>query len=558
MIGKKVILLLWLILFASSEMVCAKGLDLEDGTYEISVLVEGGSGRASVTSPASLRVKDQQAKLLLEWSSSNYDYMKVGDEIYYPVDTQGNSTFEIPVSSLSEPMTVVADTVAMSTPHEITYTLYMEETSIQKVNATGQTLFLYIGAALIILLGISVFLWCKKKKMVLVVFWLGVTILTGAFFLLRRDFSLEKNNSEEVVIPKEIGLDLSLQSQEEMQYATGFSIYEYMDEEGRKYKLICTGQEQMFLVVPEEGTVPENLSEDIVVIENPENIYLVASSVMDMMVHMDALEQIQFSGIKAGDWLIEDAKEQMESGNILYAGKYSAPDYELLLQENCDLVIENNMIYHTPEVKEKLESFGIPVIVDSSSYETTSLGRAEWIKVYGALLGREEEANEAFEQQVEMYQKVQTVSRDEKQPTVAFFYLSSDGNVKVRQGNDYMVQMIQEAGGQSVFAENENGKQSASTMNMSMEDFYSKAMEADYIIYNCTVEGEIKNLDELLKKNNLLKDMKAVREGNVYGTSKGLYQNTMEPGSIIRELNQLLHPESASPKEDMEYFYKIQ
>ena len=77
----------------------------------------------------------------------------------------------------------------------------------------------------------------------------------------------------------------------------------------------------------------------------------------------------------------------METRNLLYAGKYSAPDYELILSEGCDLAIESTMIYHNPEVKEQLQNFGVPVFVERSSYESHPLGRMEWIKVYGLLLG---------------------------------------------------------------------------------------------------------------------------------------------------------------------------
>ncbi len=87
----------------------------------------------------------------------------------------------------------------------------------------------------------------------------------------------------------------------------------------------------------------------------------------------------------------------MQAGQIAYAGKYSAPDYERILAAGCGLAIENTMIYHTPEVKEQLEQFGIPVLVERSSYESGPLARMEWIKLYGILLGKEEQAEQVFE-----------------------------------------------------------------------------------------------------------------------------------------------------------------
>ena len=102
-----------------------------NGEYRIDVTLEGGSGRATITSPAVLTIEDGEMTLLVEWSSPNYDYMLVGEEKFEPVNTDGNSQFEIPVASISEPLEVVGDTVAMSEPHEIEYTIIFDEDSIR-------------------------------------------------------------------------------------------------------------------------------------------------------------------------------------------------------------------------------------------------------------------------------------------------------------------------------------------------------------------------------------------------------------------------------------------
>ena len=96
---------------------------LDDGEYSVNVTLEGGSGRATVDSPATLIVADGKMTATIVWSSPNYDYMIVDGEKYLPTNTEGNSTFEIPVAALNAPLSVTADTVAMSTPHEIEYTL---------------------------------------------------------------------------------------------------------------------------------------------------------------------------------------------------------------------------------------------------------------------------------------------------------------------------------------------------------------------------------------------------------------------------------------------------
>ena len=108
------------------------GAKLEDGESTAAVAMEGGSGKASVDSPAALEIKDGKITATIVWSSPNYDYMIVNDEKYEPVNKDGNSTFEIPVDAFDYKMPVTADTVAMSTPHEIEYTLQFDSASVAK------------------------------------------------------------------------------------------------------------------------------------------------------------------------------------------------------------------------------------------------------------------------------------------------------------------------------------------------------------------------------------------------------------------------------------------
>lgn len=107
---------------------------LADGTYDIDLDFEGGSGKASISSPAKVTISDGTAVATVEWSSPNYDYMIVDNQKYLPVNTDGNSVFEIPVT-LDVPMQVIGDTVAMSKPHEIEYTLTFNSDTAQKVSA---------------------------------------------------------------------------------------------------------------------------------------------------------------------------------------------------------------------------------------------------------------------------------------------------------------------------------------------------------------------------------------------------------------------------------------
>lgn len=119
--------------FADGKIKTAQSLNLEDGTYTAQVTLEGGSGKASVKSPTELLVEDGKVFASIIWSSSNYDYMKVNDEKFQCEIKDGNSAFEIPVSGFDWKIPVIANTTAMSEPHEIEYTLAFDSTSLIKV-----------------------------------------------------------------------------------------------------------------------------------------------------------------------------------------------------------------------------------------------------------------------------------------------------------------------------------------------------------------------------------------------------------------------------------------
>ena len=295
---------------------------------------------------------------------------------------------------------------------------------------------------------------------------------------------------------------------------------------------------QKFLVVPQDAAEVDSLPADVTVLRQPvENIYLVSTSVMDLILHLDALDSITLSGTKAEGWYLPEAKQAMEEGRIAYAGKYSAPDYEQILAANCGLAIENTMILHTPEVKEQLEHFGIPVLVERSSYESGPLERMEWIKLYGILLGKEDTAEQVF-----AAQEAAITPLLEQEPTgksCAFFSLSSNNLATVRKGSDYVAKMIEMAGGAYVFSDLTDNGNSLATMNLPLEDFYAGAKDADVLIYNSAIEGTIASVSQLTEKFPLLNEFKAVQNGQVWCTSQSLFQQSMELADLILDMNKV-------------------
>ncbi len=295
---------------------------------------------------------------------------------------------------------------------------------------------------------------------------------------------------------------------------------------------------QKFLVVPQDAAEVDSLPADVTVLRQPvENIYLVSTSVMDLILHLDALDSVTLSGTRAEGWYLPEAKQAMEAGRIAYAGKYSAPDYEQILAANCSLAIQNTMILHTPEVKEQLEHFGIPVLVERSSYESGPLERMEWIKLYGILLGKEDTAEQVF-----AAQEAAIAPLLEQEPTgksCAFFSLSSNNLATVRKGSDYVAKMIEMAGGAYVFSDLTDNGNSLATMNLPLEDFYAGAKDADVLIYNSAIEGTIASVSQLTEKFPLLSEFKAVQNGQVWCTSQSLFQQSMELADLILDMNKV-------------------
>jgi iron complex transport system substrate-binding protein len=242
----------------------------------------------------------------------------------------------------------------------------------------------------------------------------------------------------------------------------------------------------------------------------------------------------------------------MEKGEILYAGKYSAPDYELITSANCDLAIESTMINNVPEVAGKLEEIGVPVLIDQSSYETHPLGRTEWIKLYAAIVGKEDLAREIFKRQTDYLDSVASAEPTGK--TAAFFYINSSGSAVARKSGDYVAKMIELAGGAYIFENLGDSETATGTVILEMENFYADAKDADFIIYNTAVDDEIYDLAELLAKNPLLADFKAVKTGGVWCVNKNLYQETTQFGLMISDFRRIF---TESGLEKLNFMYKL-
>ena len=343
---------------------------------------------------------------------------------------------------------------------------------------------------------------------------------------------------------------LTYESTMEKAYAKMYDVHFYSDG----YKLFMIKDGDSFLLVPEGKEAPEDLPEGITVLQAPvNNIYLAATAQMALFSSMDGLDSIRMTSLKQNGWTFDSIKKKMDAGDIIFAGKYSEPDYEMLLDEDCHLAIESTMIYHTPEVQEMIEDLGIPVLVDRSSYEGNPLGRMEWIRFYGQLIGKSDEADAFFDDQKKKIESLDNFKNTEK--TVAFFYISSDNKAVVRSSKDYIPTMIEMAGARYIFKDlvDETGK---SNIPMTIEKFYDVAADADYIVYNASIDSAVKTMDDLKAKDPIIKEFKAVKNNNCWSTGSSMYQRTDIAGDMIMDFHTLFTEDD--PADKLQYLSKLE
>jgi len=476
-----------------------------NGTIDVFLRLEGGSGKATVEKNSTMTVVDGEKSVRLVWSSPNYDYMVVEGVKYYPVNTEGNSVFEIPVIKLDQEYTVIADTVAMSKPHEIEYKLTVSLTDYENDNSKAEG---------------------EDKS--------------------TNNKNIISDSSENERIKQWISNNLSGKESYSVSYAKGFTIDKY----DKNISIICINENDFYIIDPSHVFDKADLPEKLVPVNSvPENIYVVGTASMDYFVAIQSLGNVRYSSLRETDWYLPDVKNEMNDGEILYAGKYSAPDYELLLSGGCDLIIENTMITHNPEVFEKLKSLGFPVMVDYSSYEDSILGRMEWIKLYGYLTGKSELAEKVFDTQKDDIEGINLQFEEKK--TIGFFSFTTSSGAQVRKSEDYICNMIELAGGQYAF-KNLIDKGTGSTV-IQLEAFYDIAKDCDILIYNGTIEGNIATKEDLVEKFELIKNCKAYTNDEIYCTTGNFYQSSMELGEITQDINKIINKDK-----DIKYLFKVE
>lgn len=332
----------------------------------------------------------------------------------------------------------------------------------------------------------------------------------------------------------------------ELAYAQSFTVDYY---EGG-FALICIITGERFLVIPTGKDAPADLAPDIQPIQLPlQNIYLVSTSMISLVDAVGALDAVGMTSVTAETSPNERLAELINAGTVVYGGRYSAPDYELITANGCTFALENTKLNHVPEVRDKLTELGVTVFTEQSSSEREALGRLEWIKLIGVLFEREAEAQEYFDTLAERITTLAAQAPTNK--TITFFYVNEDGAIATRRATDYFAQMVELAGGtymsfdpdeDDVASDEADGSDSSSSVQLvvNLEEFYVRAQEADVMVYNTTVDESVTSISDLVAKNALLADLKAVQAGAVWACDHEMYQQIASMDAIIGDIRSAL------------------
>lgn len=329
----------------------------------------------------------------------------------------------------------------------------------------------------------------------------------------------------------------------ELKYAEHFSVDYYKGG----YKLITIKDNAKLLIVPEKMSVPESVENGTVIMQQPIGNMLMNSTAMAAMLdYLGKLDAVSFSTDDSHSWYIEGVKQAVEEGRIKYVGQYDSPDYEQLAAAGVKYGVFSSMVMD--DVKVQLESIGLTPILDISSKETHPLAKVEWAKLYGAMFNCEEKAEQLLAEQEKAAENLPKTDK-----TVAVFYITSSGKLYARKAGDYMTKMVELGGGNYIFPELGTGE--TGTKNMEHEAFFDGAKNADYIIYVWSMGGKPETLADLLERSEILSELEAVKNGNVWCTTPDFFQAQNHTGDMIADISKMLNSDGTVDKFD--YLVKL-
>ncbi|MFI3163722.1 MAG: ABC transporter substrate-binding protein [Bacillota bacterium] len=343
------------------------------------------------------------------------------------------------------------------------------------------------------------------------------------------------------------GIDIEFESETPLEYAENFAIFNL---EGGSV-LLATYEnsimEARILVLSDGALAPSDLPSDVIVFDEPlYDVFIASSPVMSLTNALGKVSSVNLT--TSTTWYIDEVNQALDNGDMINIGSSSSPDYELIAANMPNLAIFSGGLDTLPDTYTQLAELGMKYISDKSPYESTPLGRTEWLKFFGILYDEYDLACELFDEQVEIVAEVEnSISQiaDDDKKTVLFFYVSSSGAIYVRNEDDYLSNAIKIAGGEVLFTL--DGSVGTSSISVTEEVFYALAAHADVIIYNYSMGGKPTCADDIINNRGLemLSDFKAYQDGTIWATSQDFYQITDTIGQMIGDIHTAIYDENA-------------
>lgn len=342
----------------------------------------------------------------------------------------------------------------------------------------------------------------------------------------------ELNENEEV--DKEVGL--VHEKQLELKYAKSFSVDYYKGN----YKLITDWNGRKTLIVPEGKDAPEDLNKDILVLKQPINtVGMFSSTNVAMLRPLNLLDKVVMTTTEQDKWYVDEVVEGMKEGKIIYVGKNSAPDYELIEQAKPDITfITSGTAHGNDDVTLKFDEIGVKWLSYGGQRESDPRARMEWVKLAGVLFNLEDEAEKFFDGELEKFAEIEkltnNIKEEDRQTFVSTFISSSADIFYARNAGDYEVKLFELAGGKYLLGDLNKDKDGST--KMTPEEFYQQVENADVFFYNNLTGPTVQSQADLIERAEYMKDVKGIKEGNVWGFKDHYNQSMDKSADILKDL----------------------
>lgn len=316
---------------------------------------------------------------------------------------------------------------------------------------------------------------------------------------------------------------------------------EYVDD---GCKLITDGENIRLLLVPYGKEVPKGYKEDKVIRTPLKNVMCASSTQVGPLIKLGVLDSLKAVTTPGDKWITNEVKDAFKQGAVKYVGgdNMGQPDYELVKAVNPDMIFVYTGSYGQQAIIEKSNEMGINCAVNNEYLESHYLGRMEWIKFMAVFYDKELEAEKILNDTVKEIDNVAIKIAGLKEPKIAWGS-SYKGNVYVPNSGSYIGKWVDMAGGNYAFKN--VGIGTSGSTQISMEDFYAQAKDADILVYSSTITYLNKpTIEGLIEENPLFANMKAVKDGNVWAYGPDWWETIPDTHRFIKDIAAVFHPEA--------------